>query len=99
MHSPLGPFTLGSKAVDKMAGLIYKALGVKARNALAKRSSSHLLTVLMLQVQARLDVTSRLLKGLALRHFSGVVRADPDGIGAEKEHHISTELWEGGRGR
>lgn len=58
----------------------------------------HLLTILMLQVQPCLDVTSGLLKGLALRHFSRVVCADTDGIGAEEEHHVSTKLWEGGRG-
>lgn len=46
----------------------------------------------MLQVQPGLDVTTGLLKGLALRHFSGVVRADTDGIGAQEEHHVSTEL-------
>lgn len=79
-------------------GRLYKVLGVKARNALAKGSGPHLLTILVLQVQTCLDVTSGLLKGLALRHFSGVVCADTDGIGAEEEHHVSTELWEGGRG-
>lgn len=53
----------------------------------------------MLQVQASLDVTSGLLKGLALRHFSRVVCADADDVGAEEEHHISTELEESGTGR
>lgn len=65
---------------------------------LAMGSSPHLLAILVLQVQPRLDVASGLLKGLALRHFSRVVCADADGIGAEEEHHVSTELWEGGRG-
>lgn len=53
----------------------------------------------MLQMQASLDVTSGLLKGLALRHFSRVVCADADDVGAEEEHHISTELEESGTGR
>lgn len=50
MLYPWGLFTLGSKGVDKATGRIYKVLGVKARNALAKGSGPHLLTILMLQV-------------------------------------------------
>lgn len=81
-----------SHSMDKVTGLIYKVLREKKRNTLAKGSGPHLLAILMLQVQPGLDVTSGLLKGLALRHFSRVVCADADDIGAEKEHHISTEL-------
>lgn len=73
--------------------------GGEERGALAKGSGPHLLAILMLQVQASLDVTSGLLKGLALRHFSRVVCADADDVGAEEEHHISTELEESDTGR
>lgn len=59
----------------------------------------HLLPILVLQVQPGLDVTTGLLKGLALRHLSRVVCADADDIGAEEQQHVGTELREGGRDR
>lgn len=98
-HSPWGPFSLCSTATDKAAGLIYKVLGgggVEEKECPSQGNSPHLLAILMLQVQPSLDVASGLLKGLALRHFSRVVCADPDDIGAEEEHHVSTQLQKGG---
>lgn len=77
---------------------IFKLLRGEEGGAL-QRKQPHLLPVLMLQVQPCLDVTTGLLKGLPLRHFSWVVCADANDVGAEEEHHISTELQEGGRGR
>ena len=59
----------------------------------------HLLPILMLQVQPGLDVTTGLLKGLALRHLSRVVCADANDIGAEEQQHVGTELQRGGRGK
>lgn len=53
---------------------------------------SHLLPVLMLQVQPGLDVATGLLKGLSLRHLSWVVCADANDIGAEEQQHVGPEL-------
>lgn len=50
----------------------------------------------MLQMQPSLDITTGLLKGLALRHFSRIMCADADDIGAEEQYHVSTELQKGG---
>lgn len=70
--------------------------GCEEKECPSQGNSPHLLAILMLQVQPSLDVASGLLKGLALRHFSRVVCADPDDIGAEEEHHVSTQLQKGG---
>lgn len=60
-----------------------------------QEEQSHLLPVLMLQVQPGLDVAASLLKGLSLRHLSRVVCADANDVGAEEQQHVGTELQEG----
>lgn len=52
----------------------------------------YLLLVLPLQVQSGLDVSSRLLEGLPLRDFGGVMGADPDHISAQEDQHVGTDL-------
>lgn len=67
--------------------------GARGGKATSGRAA-HLLPILMLQVQPGLDVTTSLLKGLALRHLRRVVRADANDVGAEKQQHVGTELQE-----
>lgn len=53
---------------------------------------THLLAVLALEVQTRLDVPAGLLESLTLRHLGRVVGADPHHVGAEEDQGVGTEL-------
>lgn len=83
----------------KAADPAYRLSGGEVGEGLGQGEQPHLLPILMLQVQPGLDVTTGLLKGLALRHLSWIVCADANDVGAEEQQHVGTKLQEGGRGR
>lgn len=87
------------EVVDPTCKLFAGEMGEGRDRGAGGGGQPHLLPILMLQVQPGLDVTTGLLKGLALRHLGRVVCADANDIGAEEEQHVGTELRRGGRGK
>lgn len=81
-------------AVVRDSGSNLRFIWGEEGEGLSQREQPHLLPILMLQMQPRLDVTTGFLKGLALRHLSRVVCADANDIGAEEQQHVGTELQE-----